>query len=97
MPAIVDIPTVVAEAMRQFDDLLANAPQRCHLAEYLTGLMIARRKTVNGMSSEFVATTDPSCWNRFLTQAKWDVQALNERRLEILQQEPHGCRVPLHR
>jgi len=88
MPAIVDIPTVVAEAMSQIDDLLANEPQRCHLAEYLTGLIIARRKTVNGMSSEFVVTTDPSCWNRFLTEAKWNAQALNERRLEMLQQDP---------
>jgi hypothetical protein len=87
MPAIVDIPTVVAETVRQFDDVLANAPQRGHLAEYLTGLMIARRKTIHGMSSEFVATTDPSCWNRFLTEAKWDVQALNERRLKMLQQD----------
>ncbi|RMD65498.1 IS701 family transposase, partial [Candidatus Parcubacteria bacterium] len=33
-------------------------------------------------------TTDQSCWNRFLTKADWDVQAVNERRLQLLQQDP---------
>jgi hypothetical protein len=88
MPAIFEIPKVVAEAMRHFDDLFANNPQRSHVAEYLTGLMVARKKTVNAMSGEFVVTTDQSCWNRFLTEADWDVQALNERRLEVLQEDP---------
>ena len=88
MPAIIEIPTVVAEAMREFDDLLANDPQRRHLAEYLTGLMVGHRKTVNGMASEFVVTTDQSCWNRFLTEAEWDIETINERRLEVLQADP---------
>ena len=77
MPAIIEIPTVVAEAMQQFSDLFANEPQRQHLAEYLTGLMVGHRKTVNGMASEFAVTTDQSCWNRFLTEAEWSVEAFN--------------------
>jgi DDE superfamily endonuclease len=88
MPAIVEIPAVVADAMPDFRDVFANEPQRQHVAEYLTGLMMAHRKTVNGMTDEFAVTTDQSCWNRFLTESSWDVQALNERRLEILQQDP---------
>ncbi len=88
MSAIIEIPTVVREAMDFFGDLFGNQPQRDHLAEYLTGLMVARKKTVNAMSGEFVVTTDQSCWNRFLTEAKWDGQAVNERRLEMLQQDP---------
>ena len=88
MPAIVEIPTVIAEAMQQFSDLFANEPQRRHLAEYLTGLMVGHRKTINGMAGEFVTTTDQSCWNRFLTEADWDVKAFNERRLELLQTDP---------
>ena len=88
MPAIIEIPTVVAEAMQQFSDLFANEPQRQHLAEYLTGLMVGHRKTVNGMASEFAVTTDQSCWNRFLTEAEWSVEAFNERRLEMLQADP---------
>jgi hypothetical protein len=88
MPGILEIPTVVAEAMPHFQDLFANDPQRQHLAEYLTGLMVAPRKTINAMSDEFAVSTDQSCWNRFLTAVEWDEQSLNERRLELLQQDP---------
>jgi hypothetical protein len=88
MPAIVDFPTVVQDALDQFGDLFASEPQRRHFAEYLTGLIIAQRKTVLGIHDEFAQTTDQSCLNRFLTQAPWDVEALNQRRLERLQEDP---------
>ena len=88
MPAIVTYPTVVQELLTQYGDLFANEPERRHFAEYLTGLFIADRKTVSGINREFAVTTDQSCLNRFLTQAPWDVQALNERRLALLEQDP---------
>lgn len=82
MPGIVDLPQVVQEATREFADLFSCEPQRRHFGEYLTGLMIAERKSVSGINREFAETTDQSCLNRFLTAADWDVAALNERRLE---------------
>jgi len=88
MPAIIEFPAVVLEALEQFGDLFASEPQRRHLAEYLTGLMVAQRKTVLGIHEEFAQTTDQSCLNRFLTEAPWDVLALNQRRLELLQKHP---------
>ncbi len=88
MPGIVDLPQVVQEAMREFADLFACKPQRRHFGEYLTGLMLAERKSVSGINREFAVTTDQSCLNRFLTAADWDVAALNERRLEWLQRSP---------
>lgn len=94
MPAIVEFPTVVQQAMRDYTGCFANEPERRHFAEYLTGLLLADRKTVRGINSEFVQTTDQSSLNRFLTQAcageepNWDVQKLNDRRLELLQRDP---------
>jgi len=88
MPAIVEFPQVVREAVEQFRDLFGCDPQRRHLAEYLTGVMVAANKTVTGINSEFVETTDPSCLNRFLTEVEWDEKALNERRLELFQRDP---------
>jgi hypothetical protein len=88
MPAIVEIPQVIAEVLDRFSNLFANKPQRRHFAEYLTGLIVARNKTVSGINSEFVDTTDQSCLNRFLTGVDWDVEAINTRRLELLQEEP---------
>jgi hypothetical protein len=87
MPAIVEFPKVVQDAVRDFGDLFSCEPQRRHLAEYLTGLMIAQNKTVTGINGEFAETTDQSCLNRFLTEVDWDVEQLNERRLELLQKD----------
>ena len=88
MPGIVEFPQVVQDALAQYGNLFANECQRRHFAEYLTGLMVAERKTVLGINSEFAETTDQSCLNRFLTDAEWDVGALNQRRLEGLQKDP---------
>jgi DDE superfamily endonuclease len=88
MPGIVEFPQVVQNALAQYGDLFANECQRRHLAEYLTGLMVAERKTVLGINREFAQTTDQSCLNRFLTDAEWDAGALNQRRLEELQKDP---------
>ena len=88
MPSIVEYPTLVQQAMEIFGDLFANEPERQHFAEYLTGLMIAERKTVSGINREFVNPTDQSCLNRWLTEVEWSVQDLNDRRLEWLQRDP---------
>ncbi|MGQ9528124.1 hypothetical protein [Chloroflexus sp.] len=84
MPVIIEYPSVVRELVEQFGDPFPNAPARAHLAEYLTGLFIAERTTVSGINRECAMTTDQSCLNRFLTEASWDPQARNERRLSSL-------------
>jgi hypothetical protein len=88
MPGIIEFPKVVQDAMADYGDIFSNERQRRHFAEYLTGLMVAERKTVLGINGEFADTTDQSCLNRFLTSADWDVQTLNERRLQELQKDP---------
>jgi DDE superfamily endonuclease len=88
MAGIIDFPQVVLEAVQDFGDLLPNEPQRQHFAEYLTGLFVADRKNISGINREFAQTTDQSCLNRFLTDAVWDTQQLNQRRLDLLQKDP---------
>jgi hypothetical protein len=51
-------------------------------------LFIAERKTVCDINREFAVTTGQSCLNRLLTEAPWDAQALNDRRLALFQQDP---------
>ena len=91
MPGIVAFPTVVEEAVEEFGGLFANTPARWHLAEYLTGLMVADRKNVSAINAEFADTTDQSCLNRWLTQVPWDAEQLNEHRLAWLQGHPSTC------
>jgi hypothetical protein len=74
MPPIVDFPTIVQETLAVFGDVFDTEAARRHFAEYLTGLMVAERKTVSGINREFVVTTDQSCLNRWLTEVSWDVQ-----------------------
>ena len=88
MPRIIEFPKLVQDALAQYGDLCANECQRRHFAEYLTGLCVAERKTVLGINGEFAQTTDQSCLNRFLTDAPWEVETLNERRLDQLQKGP---------
>ncbi len=87
MPAIVEFPQVVLEALPDFTDLFSCEPQRRHFAEYLTGLFVARKKNVSAINREFANTTDQSCLNKFLNDVAWDEKALNERRLDVLQRD----------
>jgi hypothetical protein len=88
MPAIVEFPTVVKQALEEFGSHFTNEPERQHFAEYLTGLMIANHKNVSAINREFAVTTDQSCLNRWITEAAWDEQELNQKRLEWLQKSP---------
>jgi SRSO17 transposase len=88
MPGIVEFPSVVRDALEQFGHLFENEPQQKHFAEYLCGLILARRKSVAGINSEFADTTDQSCLNRFVTEASWDEQAMNEARIDWHQEDP---------
>jgi len=88
MPAIVEFPEVVKDALAAFGHVFANEPERIHFAEYLTGLLVASRKNVSAINREFVDTTDQSCLNRWLTEVDWDVQRLNQLRLNWLQKDP---------
>ena len=87
MAGIIDFPQVVQEALEDFGDLFANEPQRCHFGEYLTGLYVAARKTITGINAEFARTTDQSCLNRFVHHDDWNTQAINQRRLDLLQRD----------
>ena len=88
MPAIVECPAVVKEALEQVGRRFANEPQRVHFAECLTGLLVAARKNVSAIHREFVDSGDPSCLCRGLTEADWDAGKLNPARLDWLQKDP---------
>ena len=88
MPAIVDFPTVVKQALDEFGPLFTNEPERKHFAEYLTGLMMAHKKNISAINREFAVTTDQSCLNRWMTECAWDEEAFNLHRIHWLQSRP---------
>ena len=88
MPIMVDVPTIVQDAVEGVGDLCANAPARRHCAEDRTGLRVAAQQTVSGLHGAWVVTTDPSGVHRWLHEVPWDVQALNDRRVAWWQGDP---------
>jgi hypothetical protein len=94
MPAIIEFPTLGQHAVEQFGAVFANEPERRHFAEYLTGLLVAEKKTVSGINAEFAQTTDQSCLNRWITEVDWDAAQLNQQRLAWLQRDPQTRYAP---
>jgi hypothetical protein len=88
MPAMVDFPTVVKEALALFGELFDTEPARRHFAAYLPGLSVAENKTVRGITRALALTTDQACLHRWLTEVQWDGTTLNDRRLAWRQQAP---------
>lgn len=73
-----------------FGDLCANAPERRHFAAYLTGLMIAGKKTVSDTNREFVVTTDQIKFQK-LSRASYGFPA------SLASCEQYGKVRPIHR
>ena len=94
MPAIIEFPTLVQHAVEQFGAIFANAPERGHFAEYLTGLLVAEKKTVSGINAEFAQTTEQSCLNRWITEVDWDAAKRKRQRLEWLHHNPQTRSAP---
>ncbi len=84
---ILSVPEFLLPVIALFGDLLSR-PQQRQLGCYLTGLLVGPPWTVRGIARRTVGATDQSNLNRFLTQSPWSEDALNERRIEALEQHP---------
>ena len=85
---IIEAPTIIKRMINEhFSSLFKKEPQRKHLANYLTGLMISPNKTVAGMTNELPNASDQSCLNRFIPEVDWDEKELNRVRIEMLQEQ----------
>jgi hypothetical protein len=94
MPAIMEFPTLVQDAVDRFGAVFAHAPERRHFAEYLTGLRVAEKKTVAGINAEVAQPPAHSCLNRWITEVDWAVAQLPEQRLAWLQEAPQTRYAP---
>jgi SRSO17 transposase len=78
----------------QFDDRLGTLAQRRGFREYFQGLLLPRdrHKTLTGLvgTEPVVGAQDASAQRLqfFLSESPWDVEAVNDRRLELLVTDP---------
>ena len=60
--------------------------QKHHAKTYVTGLVAASNKTVQGISNHVLPAKSEHALNKFLTEYNWDEDQLNKERLALLQQ-----------
>lgn len=61
--------------------------QKHHAKTYVTGLVAASNKTVDGIATYVLPAKSERALNKFLTEYDWDEDRLNRERLELLQTE----------
>ncbi|HEY9872345.1 MAG TPA: IS701 family transposase [Candidatus Obscuribacterales bacterium] len=70
----------------RFDEVLSNQAQRKGFRHYIGGLLgESERKNLTQMSNNTVGVVYHSL-HHFLTEATWDAQKVNERRMQVMQQ-----------
>jgi hypothetical protein len=88
MLPLVAIPDIVQHYAPFFAPVFS--PQAFHqFQRYLSGLIVSENKTVDGINRLFVLDTrHQSSLNRLLTESPFDIQALHQARLALLQSLP---------
>ena len=80
---IVEFPHIVSDNLAHFAPVFATREQQKHFCEYVTGLIAGDKATVSAINDLFLDQNDQSALNKFLTQASWDEQELNRRRVQM--------------
>ena len=78
---IVQYPQIVSENLAWFSPEFQTREQQKHFCEYVTGLIAGDKATIAAINALFLNKNDQSALNRFLTQARWDEEAVNRRRV----------------
>ncbi len=78
---MVQHPRIVTDNLSWFRSEFATQEQEKHFCEYVTGLIAGDKATVAAINGLFLNSNDQSALNRFLTQAKWDEEGVNRRRV----------------
>ena len=80
---IVRFPSIVINNLVYFAPVFATEEQVKHFCEYVTGLIAGDKATISAINALFLNKNDQSALNKFLTQADWDEQELNRRRIQL--------------
>lgn len=82
-----EVPSPLKGLLRGFAPLLSK-PQQDNLARFVIGFMACEgEKNVKGIGDTFVPHKDRSSLDRFIIDPKWDYRAINERRVELVEEE----------
>ena len=83
LPVVAPAP-VVAQHSTAFRDLFENQPQFHNFQNYLTELIVLENKSLANISRCVLDSPDKTNLSRFLSQAPWLQEAVNQRRITYL-------------
>ena len=93
LPLIAPAPVVVAHTTA-FQDLFENRRQFAHFQHYLTGLIVLDNKSMANIARCTLASADKTNLSRFFSEAAWEPEQVNHRRIRYLLEQTRGQRAP---
>src|SRR5688500_19353967 len=93
LPIVAPAPLVTAHA-GVFRDLFENRRQFHHFQNYLTGLIVLDNKSLANITRCVLESADKTNLSRFLSEAPWFQEQVNDRRVTYLLQQTKEVRCP---
>ena len=93
LPILEPAPVVIEHAA-VFRDVFENHCQFRHFQHYLTGLIVLPNKSMASMARCILDSADKTNLSRFLSEAPWQADEINRRRIQYMLQQtkPHRTR-----
>jgi SRSO17 transposase len=85
---------IVATHAPAFRDLFSDHRKYENFKHYLTGLVVLENKTLANISRCILESADKSNLSRFMSEAPWSPESVNQRRLEYMMSQTSPLRVP---
>jgi len=94
---IVQPAPIVLEHAPTFQELFKNRCQYQHFQNYLTGLIVLDNKTMANITRCVLDSADKTNLSRFFSEARWDAEAVNKKRIAYLLQKTERQRLGAHK
>jgi len=90
---IVSLAPIVQEHGEAFRDVFANCKQFRHFQNYVTGLIGLENKGMTNIARCVLDSADKTNLSRYLSEAPWREERLNDRRVSYMQEQTAAYRV----
>lgn len=81
---IIEFPSYIEEMSTDFIHLFQQERQVTHFKRLMTGFVLAEKKTLAHINSLFTFHTNQSNLNRFVTRADWDINQINQVKINMI-------------
>ena len=91
LPIVAPAP-IVSKYADVFEDLFENRKEYRHFQNYLTGLIVLPNKSMANISRCILDSADKTNLSRFMSEAPWLEEQINDRRLKYLNKATESLR-----